>query len=209
MEIIGIHPDILGAQPQPVDGLGHGVGEGQRAIAGRPHRGAIFTFAPASAIAGVHRNRIRLRVGAKMANRMLHHQGAQTGLADTELGIAPRPALPPHQGQIFGMLLEGLPIRPHDRLVGVSAVQLESLRHPVPLAPLAIGGVIVAPQPPIIPDPAGMKGRLFQDIDRHLQAFNPGHHLPGGAREKLAISQPVQEIPDRVFHRQVGGPQHP
>ena len=96
---------------------------------------------------------------------VLDDQLAQFGVRDAELGVAAKFAFAVDQGDVFRMLLELGAVGGDDRVVGMTAVEVKAFCHVVPLTPLAIGHLVVAPQAPVVPNAAGVKGRAFRGID--------------------------------------------
>jgi len=190
--VIRVHADVLVSQPQPVDGLGDRVGQRHHPVTDASHTSAAVALAPASAVAGVHRDAVGLGMVPKEADRVGGDQLAQTRVRDAELQVAPaRLALSAHKRKILGVLVEFAPVRRDNALVGVPAVQVEALHRTIALAPLTIGFVVVAPQAPVVPDAASIKGWTLTVLDGDLQLRNAGNHLPGLARKKLPVPETI------------------
>ena len=116
---------------------------------------------------------------AEEADGVVDDQLAQTRVGDAELGVA-SPQIPPAADEcaVLGVLLELASVRQQNAFIGVAALEVEALDGPIALAPLAVGLVVISPQPPVIPDSPRIERRTLPLVDGDLEAAHAGDDLP-------------------------------
>src|SRR5581483_10312473 len=90
--VVGVHADELVAVLL-VEGGGDLVGQGRRPVADRAELPALGALAPGAAVGRLQRDRLQAGLGRELLQRVLDHELAQAGVADTELRRL-APALP-------------------------------------------------------------------------------------------------------------------
>lgn len=77
-----------------------------------------------------------------MGEGVVDHQLPQAGVGHAELGVGAQLALAADFRQVFRVVEKGLAMGGDDAVVGVAAVQVESLGHAIARAPVGVGLVV-------------------------------------------------------------------